>query len=171
MATLYEYFLRDGQSNLTVHETWTISNAHGSKAGDFIARAHYDFESHATYVSFYFPSMPSVGCPEAMGLQKLDVIHQWASTTQVQMGFDTELKDARDLVFTGQVYLYSERPVSADDQQRLNKEAKQAGRYLVFRSTGYVDERNKFEKPHAFISHDSRDKAAIAQPLALELMK
>jgi len=34
----------------------------------------------------------------------------------------------------------------------------------MFRSVEYMNEWNKREKPHAFISHDSRDKAEIAQP-------
>ena len=32
-------------------------------------------------------------------------------------------------------------------------------------------ERNKWEKPLAFISHDSRDKTTIAEPLAIQLQK
>ena len=34
-----------------------------------------------------------------------------------------------------------------------------------------MGERNKWEKPLAFISHDSRDKKEIAEPLALQLQK
>ncbi len=34
-----------------------------------------------------------------------------------------------------------------------------------------MNERNKYEKPLAFISHDSRDKKAIAEPLALQLQR
>ena len=50
-------------------------------------------------------------------------------------------------------------------------EAKALGHNLVFRSMEYVDARTKWEKPRAFISHDSRDKAAIAEPLAVELQR
>lgn len=171
MATLHEYFVRDAQSNLTVHETWNIHDQNGTVAGDFIARAHYDFEANAMYVSFYFPEMPAVTSPEVFGLRHIDVIRQWSSKTEVHAGFSGELKDARDLVFTGQIYLYSERPVDDTERARLHAEAKLAGHHLVFRSGAYVEERNKWEKPQAFISHDSRDKIAIAQPLALELLK
>ncbi len=41
----------------------------------------------------------------------------------------------------------------------------------VFRSESYVKERSKWEKPLAFISHDSRDKNTIAEPLAIRLAK
>jgi len=40
---------------------------------------------------------------------------------------------------------------------------------LIFRSVEYVTERNRQERPREFISHDSRDKTAIAEPLAAEL--
>jgi len=45
------------------------------------------------------------------------------------------------------------------------------GHRLTFRSVEYMNERNKYEKPLAFISHDSRDKKEIAEPLALQLLK
>ena len=34
-----------------------------------------------------------------------------------------------------------------------------------------MNERNKWEKPRAFVSHDTRDKAEIAQPLAIKLLQ
>jgi hypothetical protein len=50
-------------------------------------------------------------------------------------------------------------------------EATALGHSLTFRSTEYVADRNKRERPRAFIAHDSRDKTEIAQPLAIELAK
>ena len=34
-----------------------------------------------------------------------------------------------------------------------------------------MNERSKWEKPRAFISHDSRDNTSIAEPIALQLQK
>jgi len=82
-----------------------------------------------------------------------------------------EKKDARELVFTGQIYLYSEHPVAEELKSRLIDEAKAAGHRLTFRSAEYMNERNKWERPRAFISHDSRDKASIAEPVAIQLQK
>ncbi|WP_334873731.1 toll/interleukin-1 receptor domain-containing protein [Nostoc sp.] len=88
------------------------------------------------------------------------------------MGFaDIDMQDARDLTFTGRVYLYSEQPVSAQLKEQINSKSELQGHSLIFRSVEYVEQRNKFEKPQAFISHDSRDKLEIAQPLAIRLQK
>jgi hypothetical protein len=81
----------------------------------------------------------------------------------------SEQIEGRSLVFTGRVYLYSERPISDELRQPLLAQAKAQGHSLIFRSVQYVTERNRWEKPRAFISHDSRDKTAIAEPLAAEL--
>ena len=99
-------------------------------------------------------------------------ILKWPETqVGVQAGFGEEMKDARELVFTGQIYLYSERPVAEELKARLIAQATAVGHSLTFRSVEYMHERNKWEKPRAFISHDSRDKTSIAEPIALQLQK
>lgn len=50
MATLHEYFVKDGAENLTAHETWTLSNAREGKIGEVIARVHYDFHANAKFI-------------------------------------------------------------------------------------------------------------------------
>jgi hypothetical protein len=113
-----------------------------------------------------------VECPEAIVLNGISEILKWPhEKTGVQTGFGEERTDAKDLVFTRQVYLYSERPVREDLKARLIEEAKKARHHLTFRSKEYMDERNKWEKPHAFISHDRRDQKEIAEPIALQLQK
>ena len=57
MASLHEYFVKDGSTNLTVHKPWTIMRADGSSIGEVTARLHYDFEANAKFVSFYIPAM------------------------------------------------------------------------------------------------------------------
>jgi TIR domain len=172
MATLHEYFVKDGAQNLTHQQTWLLTNAYGEKLGELIARLHLDFDAHAKYISFFIPEMPAVECPEAFALNKTAEMLKWPETqVGVQAGFGDERKDARELVFTGQIYLYSERPVPEDLKVRLITEAKGVGHRLTFRSVEYMNERNKWEKPRAFISHDSRDKASIAEPIALQFQK
>jgi hypothetical protein len=172
MASLHEYFVKDGAQNLTTHETWTLSSALGAALGELTARLHLDFDANAKYVSFFIPEMPAVECPEAFALNKMPEILKWPETqVGVQAGFGFERKDARELVFTGQIYLYSERPVPEALKARLIAEASVAGHRLTFRSTEYMNERNKWEKPRAFISHDSRDKMSIAEPIALQLQR
>lgn len=56
-------------------------------------------------------------------------------------------------------------------RRRLLDEAKKIGHHLTFRNSEYVAGRDKWQRPLAFISHDSRDKLEIAQTLAVELTK
>lgn len=172
MASLHEYFIKDGTQNLTSHETWNVGNADGSKLGELTARLHLDFDANATYISFFIPEMPEVECPEALALNKVAEILTWPATRfEVQGGVGGERKDARELVFTGQIYLYSERPVSDRLKAQLIAHGNANGHRLTFRSIDYVNERNKWEKPLAFISHDSRDKRNIAEPIAVQLQR
>lgn len=171
MATLHEYFVKDGAANLTTHQTLAIGDSIGTKLGEIVARLHFDFDAHATYVSFYIPLIEGIECPEALALNAVPQVLKWREEVIVSAGFGQEMKNARDLVFTGQVYLYSERPVKEAHKGRLLEEAKKVGHHLTFRSGEYVAERNKWEKPLAFISHDWRDKLELAQPLAIGLTK
>jgi hypothetical protein len=168
MASLYEYFVTDGAQNLTARQTWQLTDANGTKVGELIARLHLDFEANAKYVSFYIPEMPGVECPETLALDKVADILELPETSQVTMqraGIDEESSDARELVITGQIYVYSQRPVPAELKDRMNAQAKTVGHRLSFRNGKYMDERNKLEKPRAFISYDSRDRQTIAEPI------
>lgn len=172
MATLHEYFIKDGAQNLTTHQTWTLSNAEGAVRGEITARLHLDFDANAKYISFFFQKMPEVECPEAMALTRVAEMLKWPETqVEFRSGYGSAMKDARELVFTGQIYLYSERPVSEEFKAKLIAEAADAGHRLTFRSVEYMNARNKWEKPRAFISHDSRDKVSIGEPIALQLQK
>lgn len=173
MATLREYFTKDGASNLTTHQDWPMENLEtGEKLGDLTARLHFDFEAFAKYISFYIPEMLGVQCPEAVALNQISTILKWPEkSVGVHMGRGGERVDGRDLIFTGQVYLYSERPVAEEQKIRMIEESNASGHHLTFRSIEYMEERNKWERPRAFISHDSRDKKEIAEPIALQLQK
>jgi hypothetical protein len=173
MASLREYFVKDAAQNLTIHRTWTLANAAGVGLGELIGRLHLDFDANAKYVSFFIPELPAIECPEALALNKVPEVLNLPETVQVQGGpyVGTTLKDGRELVFTGQIYLYSERPVPEVFKTRLTAEAGVVGHRLTFCSVEYTNERNKWERPRAFISHDSRDKSSIAEPIALLLQK
>lgn len=172
MASLHEYFVKDGSGNLTIHQPWPLRGDNGAVLLETIAKLHLDFESRACYVSFYVPDTDQIECPEPFVLNHLSQILDWPENqTQVTMGLGGEAHDARDLLFTGAVYIYSERPVTDENRERMISEGEASGHKLVFRSEDYVAERNKWDKPKAFISHDSRDKPAIAEPLASQLQK
>ena len=172
MASLHEYFVKDGSRDLTMNRPWQLTRQDGSVIHEITARLHFDFHANAKYISFYIPNSDEVTCPEAIVLGGLQDILDWPnSQVGVWSGFESEKMDGRDLVFTGRIYFYSERPVGDVLKEQLLNEAKKQGLNLIFRSTEYMSERNKWEKPRAFISHDTRDKKDIAEPLALQLLK
>jgi hypothetical protein len=168
MASLHEYFVRDAR-DLTTQQSFTIT-VDGSAIGEIIAKLHFDFNANAKYISFYIPAFDEVTCPEALALQKLPEILMWPETqVGVTLSRGSEHIQGSSLVFTGRVYLYSERPISDELKRTLEAQAQTQGHSLMFRSVEYVSERNSYEKPRAFISHDSRDKVTIAEPLAAGL--
>ena len=172
MATLHEYFVKDGSRDLTQHETWQIRRQDQTIICDVVARLHFDFHANAKYVSFFIPATHEVECPQALLLNRLSEILEWPTTkVGITSGFENEKMEGRDLIFTGRVYFYSEIPLPQALRDRLASEANNFGHTLIFRSAEYMNARNRFEKPLAFISHDSRDKSEIAEPLALQLQK
>ena len=92
--------------------------------------------------------------------------------TEVQTGFPGErtLKST-DLKFSGRVYLYTDNVLTEEQSAALEEVAKQRGIDLVLRTPASAYKRSRFEKPLAFISHDWRDKADIARPIAAGLIK
>lgn len=172
MASLYEYFVRDSANNLTAHRELQLSDGNGRGYGKIVGKLHLDFEANAKFVSFYVPEIEGIECPEILALNAIsDFIDNTHSTVGVVAGFGKDMQDAQTLNFTGQVYLYSEKQVSENLKGQILAEAKEMNQKIIFRDSDYVEERNKFEKPHAFISHDSRDKREIAEPIALQLQR
>jgi hypothetical protein len=61
--------------------------------------------------------------------------------------------------------------LSPEEIAKVEQLAQQAGIAVVIRSSICAQERSRFEKPLAFISHDWHDKADIARPIAIGLSK
>jgi hypothetical protein len=80
------------------------------------------------------------------------------------MGYPGEQKDSSTLVFTGHVYFYSETDLFEDQITELVAKAKQLAQTVRVRGSAMVALRSASERPLAFISHDFRDKDAVARP-------
>jgi len=180
MASLFEYFLNDGNQSLREDRNTSLiyDKAHpflydedDGRVDRNVERLHLDYDANAKFISLYIPGNVEFELPDA--LERIDEILEWPQTSLPQTEYELgqESLDVRDLTFTGRVYIYSERRVPDELKQKLIADAKAVNRNLVFRSKEYAAERNKWEKPRAFISHDSRDKSTIAQPLASQLME
>lgn len=90
---------------------------------------------------------------------------------EYQLFGDPTWKDLLGINTTRRVFIYSEANLSAAEIIRLQSEAEALGHDLQFRAEEYVRGRSQFEKPQAFISHDSADKEHIARPIAINLQR
>lgn len=69
------------------------------------------------------------------------------------------------------VFIYSESRLTPEEVLALKQEGTKLGHDVQFRSEEYVEARIRRETPLAFISHDSRDKDAIARKIAINLQR
>ncbi|RWA71908.1 toll/interleukin-1 receptor domain-containing protein [Mesorhizobium sp.] len=169
MATLKEYFFKDARA-LTQHAEFPITDRDGNELVKVISRVHLNFEANAFYVSFYIPARNGVDCPELLCLNSLGQLFEWKRNLHVTTRLpNLQETTSDDLRFTGRIFLYSEEPVPDHFKEQIWQEAKPLGHLIEFRSVEYMEARNRAEKPLAFISHDSRDKAEIAEKLAIAL--
>jgi len=169
MASLREYFDNDFTHVLNVAKPLQM---HFEKSSQLAvqARLHLDFTANAKYISCYFPDH-AVPLAAFVGvLERLNVIFDFMKEVAVEAGYVGErLVASTQLMFTGRVYFYSEASIPADEYEQLRLQALQNGVSLCLRGTQYALERSKLEKPLAFICHDSRDKEAVARPIAIGL--
>ena len=170
MASLYEYFVKDGSANLTIQEKWELKDGVGRIYGDISARLHLDFDAGAKYVSFYIPALNDISCPEVLALNQVGRVLAFSSDqADISAGYRGYKSNAKSLFFTGKVYVYSDRKIPDEQISKMIDEASVAGHNLEFRGPDYAEQRNVHSKPKAFISHDTRDKIDIAQPIATAL--
>lgn len=174
MATLHEYFTLDqgpafgfGAKLLTLEHT-----GDPSKKVDVEVRLNFQPESNSFYVSVYIPFTSDWVCPARAVLNgtsaMLDFRKEVEIVVPVSLYDESKFSEA---VFTGRIFLYSENDISAEDRTYIKQRSLELGRTVAIRDRHWANDRAAGEKPLAFISHDSRDKVGIAEPLAIELAK
>lgn len=84
---------------------------------------------------------------------------------------DTEWISTKNIQLSRRIFIYSEFNLHENEIIKLKSIAKNLNHELQFRSEIFTMERSKHEKPLAFISHDSKDKDAIARLIAIHLGK
>jgi hypothetical protein len=175
MASLFEYFAKDFSRDLSLERKWKLQNKLDGSEIEVTARVFLNFDANAKYVAFYVPDFSAAAFPEAVLMNSIGEILELPNTS---VGVSTGLKDlpddlieGKDLNFAGRVFFYCERDPPEGPKKQLVAEAAANGVRVVFRGGVYLRRRNELERPQAFISHDSRDKAAIAGPLAIQMQK
>jgi len=170
MATLKEYFDTDFTHVLTLTNTFRFEGP--ADAGEVVGRVHLDFNSNTKYISAYIPATENPSGVAAGLLRSLDKVLAIADGAEVHSHFLGEAPmKSTDLAFAGRVFIYSEGEIELDRLLALTSQTKPNGIHLQYRGSTYAQERSALEKPLAFISHDSRDKDAIARPVAVGLTR
>lgn len=170
MATLKDYYDTDFTHVLNAGNTFRLASP--DSVVEVQGRVHLDFNSNTTYLSCYIPQ-----CDRALNvavglLNSLDTLLGIARGVEVHSNLPGEKPMiSTDLQFSGRIFIYSESPISEEEIERLSQEARSNGVYLQYRGPKFAEERSILEKPLAFISHDSRDKDAVARPIAIGLAK
>ncbi|RDC63265.1 hypothetical protein AHMF7616_01867 [Adhaeribacter pallidiroseus] len=98
---------------------------------------------------------------------KIDLKGGHVSDTKVEGLIEKDFKN----IFSNRIYFYSETQLDSKQLLRLYDFAAAKGLLITIRSTNYMENRQAYDKPVAFISHDWKDKDKIARPLAEGLSK
>lgn len=190
MATLRQYFETDFDNALRMHITFS----YGCESIEGVLL--YDVCAYAAFLSCYIPgvdrdydyflgllnkiqyartSLDLAGRVTLPGARYFPGEMKICNKDDFEIGYrlfgDPIWKSTREIRSTTRVFLYSETDLDACAVERLQAEAASLGHRLQFRSAEYVRGRIRFETPLAFISHDSRDKEAVARPIAVNLQK
>jgi hypothetical protein len=173
MATLLEYFEKDGGRTFCLNRPIQIRSTEGEIQLEVTGRLHIDLESNARYISYYLPHSEKVACPARVILNSVDEVLAWINQVQMVGGIagGDDPNASNETRFTGRIFIYSEDPIRPEDLAYIRTRALELGQSVKFRMQSYARARSEWEKPLAFISHDSRDKADLARPLAVELQK
>ena len=171
MATLRQYFDTDFKL-LAAHSEWPVRS--GKEQIQVVARAHYDFNAGVKFVSFYVPAVPNTLQVLAELLKKVPTLFSnLEGAVEVHIGWSgsAEKEQAKDLKFSGRVFIYSEVDLEPSESRNLDEIAASSSMSVRLRGSVMLRARAATERPRAFISHDFRDKEAVGRPLAVALSK
>lgn len=171
MSALKDYFLSDKNHAWKVTKSTEVTARGGLKIP---VQMFLDFSSGSIYLAYYIETVsdPLQRCIDLVTGNAISAVLGVAGGFRIVGGFpETNPIEASDLKFCGRVYIYSDNRLSSTELDTLNQVAKKSGLLIEYHGPDWATQRTQLEKPMAFISHDSRDKEAIAKPLVDELVK
>lgn len=128
------------------------------------------FDSRAAFFVVYVPELPDSFAAAKATLDDFDWILKIKTSISLSTGFAGESMDRLDdCVFTGRAIFYVESDLSEEARRALEEQGAARQLAVIVRDRAYMRARDQRSLPHAFIAHDSRDKDAIARPLAVSL--
>lgn len=172
MAALKEYFLTDFANALSVDLTWQTRD---STPIDIAVKVGSEIYSGARFVAYYLPKHNEYLRVCVSLIENLKDAIKKSDDVRTISGFVGDrhvgLVGSNHCVVANRVYIYLENEPSETDAVSLDTLCKSKELWLTIRSLEYARKKMGLEKPLAFISHDSRDKAAVAASIALGLTK
>jgi hypothetical protein len=170
MATIRDYFETDFSGAVVVDNTFRLEYVPARQEIAVAARLHNDFDANARFLVLYVPRVPHVAFVRDLGAHVGRMLARLGEGPAFTVGRDGELPaHGSELQFTGRVFVYSEDDLADEDVREVGELFRAHGMYLRFRGPRYAEARSAQERPLGFISYDSSDRDAIAQPLAREL--
>ena len=170
MATLREYFDKDLGGYWSIHGDVECSTP--STQITVISRVLIDFVANVKFGAFFVPDCPETFdlCIELVRHPELALNRANDVLLRANMPDDGSFESS-DTQFSGRIFLYCETQLRQSEIDACRDEGRAKGFTVHYRGPQYAQSRSAAERPLAFISHDSRDKADIAYPLAFELQK
>ncbi len=177
MASLQEYFDVDLNRYLSLPSSWGMRNHSGEILSPVTARISQDLDGNSKWWSFFIPKGVDVKSYVNSILEMPETANCFLSsegdTIHVEVGFSdySERMVSSTLIFTKRVFLYIDEVVGESLRKEITDFGVTKGFYVIVRDREYALKRSEFEKPLAFISHDSRDKDELVRELVSEMSK
>jgi TIR domain len=143
-------------------------------------KLNFDFGANTIHSTFYIPELdPAINipnlCQQLVGFFINDPLNfappSLREELRIKLNEFDRLRSTKRLIDARQIVLYIDADVSEFDKDGICQFGDSQGMSVIIRDRRYAYLRLVREKHLVFISHDSRDKASIARPLADELMK
>ena len=190
MAALHQYYETDFSNAVRMHVRFPVEGE------NIEAVVLFDFVGLMAYVACYVPGINrNLGffskLLQALEYGKTQMVLDGKITLPAAKQFPGQLRvenkedfevlarfhgdptwvSSKKIQATRRVFIYCEANLSDQDIQFIKAKAEKHGHDIQIRSTEYMYIRTKQEQPLAFISHDSRDKDAVARKIAINLQK
>lgn len=168
MATLRELYDTDFSRVLNVASSIEVRTP--DSAVEVQARVHFDFDANAKYLSCHLTTQASTAATGVGLIEHVDELLAIGANVEVQSGYPGQRPaSSTQLRFAGRLFVYHEADIPG--LEGIEEYGAARGVLVQFRGPAFAAQRTMLEKPLAFISHDSRDKLAIARPIAIGLSK
>ncbi|MDT3708290.1 MAG: toll/interleukin-1 receptor domain-containing protein [Thiobacillus sp.] len=173
MATLREYYNADFSRLLSMDREQIVS-VNGAELCRALIRLHCAHDANAFFASAFIPNnpYPLPVCEVVLG--GIDAAIAEKDQVEIHSGHPgaspEEMLDSRSLRFTDRIFIYYDGELSTEQVREIESLVRARKRLPVVRSTRYLHQRTSYERPLAFISHDSRDKDLIARHIAVGLI-